>query len=210
MRVEAGVVRREDAHLTRLEGSAAAYGLPFERERASAAVRAAVAAHGRDALLRLRLDLSPDGALRARAESFADDTRVAPVHVVLADERVDAEDPRQRHKSTDRERYDLAAAWAREVGVADVVFLNGRGTVAEGAISTVFVRRHGRLCTPPIADGALPGVLRAELLASGEAVEGSLVVDDLAGELYLGSALRGLRRAVLRAPAAPRTGSAAR
>jgi para-aminobenzoate synthetase / 4-amino-4-deoxychorismate lyase len=210
MRVEAGVVLRIAAHLTRLEGSAAAHGLPFDRERALAAMRAAVATHARDAPLRLRLDLSPDGAVRARAEPFADDARATPVHVVLAEERVDAEHPRQRHKSTDRERYDRAAAWAREVGVADVVFLNGRGTVAEGAISTVFVRRDGRLRTPPIGDGALPGVLRAELLASGEAVEGSLAVDDLAGELYLGSALRGLRRAVLRATAAPRTGSAAR
>lgn len=210
MRVEAGVVLRASAHLTRLEGSAAAYGLPFERERARAAVHAAVSAHPRGALLRLRLDLAPDGDLRARAEPFTDDASAAPVRVVLADERVDADDPRQRHKSTDRARYDHAAAWARSVGVADVVFLNDRGTVAEGAISTVFVRRLGRLCTPPIGDGALPGVLRAELLASGEATLGSLVADDLAGELYLGSALRGLRRAVLCATAAPRTGSAAR
>ena len=36
--------------------------------------------------------------------------------------------------------------------------------VAEGARSNVFVERDGCLLTPPLSSGALPGVLRGELL----------------------------------------------
>jgi para-aminobenzoate synthetase/4-amino-4-deoxychorismate lyase len=64
--------------------------------------------------------------------------------------------------------------------------------VAEGARSNVFVERDGLLWTPPLESGALPGVLRAELLAAGLAREAVLRPPDLAGGFWLGNALRGL------------------
>jgi hypothetical protein len=50
--------------------------------------------------------------------------------------------------------------------------LNECGEVAEGARSNIFVERDGVLLTPPIESGALPGVLRADLLARGQARSG--------------------------------------
>jgi para-aminobenzoate synthetase / 4-amino-4-deoxychorismate lyase len=197
MRVEGGEPRRLEAHLGRLGASAAALGVPFDAGRAHSVLREALAAAPAAPVQRLRLDLAPTGALRARVRPHVDESPGARVRVTLSPERLDADHPRQRHKTTDRERYDRASAWARVNGLSDVLFLNGRGMVAEGAISTVFVRRGSRLVTPRVADGALPGVLRAELLASGEAHEAALAREELTGELYLGSALRGLRRAVL-------------
>jgi para-aminobenzoate synthetase/4-amino-4-deoxychorismate lyase len=50
--------------------------------------------------------------------------------------------------------------------------------------------------TPPV--GALiPGVLRADLLASGQAVEGRLTRADLANGFRMGNAVRGLVPAVV-------------
>ena len=48
--------------------------------------------------------------------------------------------------------------------------------------------------TPPVPAGLLPGVLRAELIASGRAVEGVLGLEDLTsgGRVYLGNSVRGL------------------
>jgi para-aminobenzoate synthetase/4-amino-4-deoxychorismate lyase len=66
--------------------------------------------------------------------------------------------------------------------------------VAEGARSNVFVERDGVLLTPPLSSGALPGVLRASLLASGRAKEAVLWPADLQQGFYLGNALRGLIR----------------
>jgi para-aminobenzoate synthetase/4-amino-4-deoxychorismate lyase len=42
----------------------------------------------------------------------------------------------------------------------------------------------------------LPGVLRAELIAQGQAREAALTPGDLEGEMYFGNSLRGLVRAV--------------
>ena len=77
--------------------------------------------------------------------------------------------------------------------VFDAVFLNERGEVAEGARSTVFVERDGVLLTPSLTSGALPGVLRAHLLASGKAREAVLWPADLSAGFWLGNALRGLQ-----------------
>jgi para-aminobenzoate synthetase / 4-amino-4-deoxychorismate lyase len=195
MRAERGVVLRLPAHLARLASAAASLGIPFDRDGAEAAVAARLARPDLPAVARLRLDLGRRGRFRTRLRPHQDAAPDAPpAAVVVAASRVDADHPRQRHKTTDRALYDAATRWARRHGLADVVFLNQHGRVAEGAISTVFVRIDGRLVTPPTSDGALPGVLRAELLASGAAVEAPLRAADLAGELYLGSALRGLRR----------------
>ena len=211
LRWEAGRAPRWPAHRARLAASAAHFGVPFDPAAAAAAIAAAVATagDGRDptlaseAVLRVRLDLHEDGRCTATARPHADDAPGAPgapaVAVALADIRIRADDPARRHKTRDRAAYDAATAWAAGRGLADVVFLNEHGRVAEGAISTVFVRDDdGVWRTPPLREGALPGVLRAALLAGGAAREGVVTEADLRErELAIGSALRGLRPARL-------------
>ena len=52
--------------------------------------------------------------------------------------------------------------------------------------------------TPPLACGCLPGILRAELLASGRVQEAVLTETDLPrARLWMGNALRGLIPATL-------------
>ncbi len=195
-----GGARRWPAHAGRLRRSAAYHDVPFDEDAAFAAVTAAVAALGAepDAVLRVRLDLHEDGRSSAVATPFGDAAPTdPPVRLARARPAVPADHPRQRHKTTDRALYDAATRWAQAHGFGDVVFVNDRGTVAEGAISTLFVRDDDGLWrTPPVRDGALPGVLRAELLASGAAREGTVTSDDLATRaLAVGNALRGLRPA---------------
>jgi len=201
-----GRASRWAAHRARLAASAAHLGMPIDLDAAEAAVARAVAAAGggrdptlgTDAVLRVRLDLHENGRCTATARPHFDDASDArPVMVALADVRVRADDPARRHKTLDRAVYDAATAWAAAGGLADVVFLNEHGRVAEGAISNVFVRDDdGVWRTPPVAEGALPGVLRAALLAEGAAREGVVTEAGLRErELAIGNALRGLRRA---------------
>jgi para-aminobenzoate synthetase/4-amino-4-deoxychorismate lyase len=72
------------------------------------------------------------------------------------------------------------------------VFVDEPGFVTEGSWSNIFVERDGLLLTPPLALGLLPGVLRAELIEKGRAVESHLRLADLAGGFFLGNSLRGL------------------
>jgi para-aminobenzoate synthetase / 4-amino-4-deoxychorismate lyase len=224
MRWEAGEMCRWPRHRARMAASAAALELPFDPSAAAAAVADGVArarAEAGDAdpprVLRVRLTLREDGALSADARPHADDTstdaltppsEALPI-VVWSGVPIVADDPARRHKTLDRGLYDEASLWASGVGVADVLFLNEHGRVAEGAISSVFVLgADGRWRTPPVADGALPGILRAELIERGRAVEAPLWPRDLlAGTVAIGNALRGMRRARVVTTSAWRPGS---
>lgn len=87
----------------------------------------------------------------------------------------------------------LARQEAQRRGADDAILLNTAGRVAEATAATLFVVRDGRLLTPPVADGALPGVLRAAILER-EGQEAPLTPADLAvcEEAFLTSSL-GLR-----------------
>lgn len=186
---------RLEAHLARLARTCAYLGIPFTPTRASEALRSAV--EGLSAPSRVRLLYTRDGAPRVSVAP-APPSGPEPVLVGVALERTDESDPLRRHKTTARELYDLASARAAEAGLGELVFLNRRGNMAEGAISNLFVARDGMLVTPPVGAGALPGVLRGELIAEGRCVEGDVTLEELeVGEFYIGNSLRGLRRAVL-------------
>jgi len=216
MRWEAGELCRWPRHRARLAASAATLGLPFDASAAEAAIAAAVTrarcespAGDAARTLRVRLELREDGALEADALPH-DDGPPGP-DVAWSQVPIVADDPARRHKTRDRALYDEASAWARAAGMADVLFLNEHGRVAEGAISNVFVLgADGRWRTPPVADGALPGVLRGELLERGEAVEARLTPADLRpGSVAIGNALRGLRRVRIATERTWRPGAAA-
>jgi 4-amino-4-deoxychorismate lyase len=101
----------------------------------------------------------------------------------LAAERLRSYDPWLRVKSTKRAAYDRARSALPE-GLDEVAFLNERGEVCDGSITTVFFDRGQGLRTPPLSSGLLPGVLRAELGCPEE---------DLPHvRLWVGNALRGL------------------
>ncbi len=79
----------------------------------------------------------------------------------------------------------LALSEARAQGADDALLLNTRGTIACATVANVFVIREGRLETPPVCDGALPGTMRALVLCLAKQaglapVENSLHVKDLA------------------------------
>lgn len=104
----------------------------------------------------------------------------------------------------------IALRYAHQRGASEAVFANTRGELCEGTGSNVFVGLAGRLLTPPLSAGCLPGVTRALLLEwLPEAVEEVLGVDDLqrAPEAFLASTMRSVQpiRSVdgQRLPAAP-------
>jgi para-aminobenzoate synthetase/4-amino-4-deoxychorismate lyase len=102
------------------------------------------------------------------------------------------------HKTTHRLLYNWAFEQAKRDGFDDVIFLNLKGEVTEGAISNVFVVKDGRWFTPPVECGLLPGVYRRHLLETRPEIEERVVhLDDLrtADAIYLCNAVRGLRRA---------------
>jgi 4-amino-4-deoxychorismate lyase len=110
----------------------------------------------------------------------------------LAGELLASDDPWLSVKSTRRGVYDRARAGLAE-GLDEVLFLNERGEVCEGTITSVFFDRGAGMRVPPLRCGLLPGVLRAELGCPEEVLRG----EDLPkARLWVGNALRGLIPAV--------------
>jgi para-aminobenzoate synthetase / 4-amino-4-deoxychorismate lyase len=185
-----------ERHLARMKASALAFGFEFDRHAARNDLQAATF-RLREAC-RVRLLLAPSGVVSIGVAPLPDAPSV-PVGVAVVPLPVAADDFRLRHKTSRRRFYDRAR---EEAGAWEVVFTDQQGFLTEGSFTTLYVERDGMLVTPPLARGLLPGVLRAELIESGRAVEGDLTPADLAGGFYLGNALRGLVAAVTFAPVA--------
>lgn len=78
--------------------------------------------------------------------------------------RIPAHDTLAGHKTCSRLLQVVAATEARARGVDEALLVNTEGTVTEGSASNLFWIADGTVCTPPLGDGALPGVTRAVVL----------------------------------------------
>lgn len=189
-----------ERHLARLAASAARLGFLMPRR----AIEAMLAARAEtfSASRRVRLELAADGAFEIA------DVALSPTparwRIGVAPTPVDARDPLLAHKTTRRQLYDgTRAAMAAEQGCDEVVFVNADGFVTEGSFTNVFVSKGGRLLTPALPHGLLPGTLRAALLETGRAHEADLTLADLAtaDRLYFGNSVRGLVDSVIQSRA---------
>lgn len=123
---------------------------------------------------RVRLLVDRDG--RATVESAVLDMSGSR-RITLARSPVDMSDPFLFHKTTARRVYD--AALAECPGYDDVVLWNRQGEVTESCIANLVVEIGGRLVTPPVACGLLPGVYRRQLLSEGRIEERVVTIDTL-------------------------------
>jgi para-aminobenzoate synthetase / 4-amino-4-deoxychorismate lyase len=187
---------RPGRHLARMAASARVLGFVFDPDGAARALAALAATWSADDDRRVRLELARDGGIQITSAPVV--TLAGVLVVGLAAARLDPGDPFLRHKTTRRDIYDRAFETAAAQGLDEVLFLNSHGLVAEASRNSVFVEMDGRLVTPPLSAGLLPGVLRAELIESGRAGEGEISLDRLAAAPFvLGNSLHGLRPARL-------------
>lgn len=98
----------------------------------------------------------------------------------------------------------LALAEAQQSGADDAVLLNERGLVVGASAANIFmIDPSSAIATPPLAEGATPGVVRALLIEGARALgmgmsERALGPEDLGGQfLFLSNSLVGLRAATL-------------
>lgn len=162
VRVQDGAAPLRGHHRARMAASAAALGLAFDAAAFDAAVDAAMPPAG---VHRVRLELRAGGQLAVQVAPLPD-LPPGALKLVWAGAPLAAA-PLTAHKTTQRAHYDAAMQAAIAQGAFDAIFVNAAGDLVEGARSTVLVQVDGQWLTPRVADGALPGVLRATLLAHG-------------------------------------------
>jgi len=93
----------------------------------------------------------------------------------------------------------VALAWARQQGVDEPLFLTPDGRVCESATANVFLVRDGRVATPTLGTGCLPGICRSVVLCLCAEFgitcdERDITSSDLraADGIFLSSSLRGV------------------
>lgn len=193
LRLQDGWYRLLDRHLARLAASAKYFSFTFDPEKVQQLLNDHAAKV--TGLHKVRLVMAADGGLQISSEPLSETD--CPLRLAVSDVRVDSQDPFRYHKTTRRELLDNARSACQRCD--EVLFLNERGEVTEASYHTLVVKQGGRLLTPALVSGLLPGVLREELLACGEISEEVLCPADLlkAEELWLLNSVRGWRRAEL-------------
>ena len=146
---------------------------------------------------RIRLQTWKSGEFHVTHEPFPASLSSRKWKIAFASERVDSRDIFLRHKTTVRETYDRALQLTKTVAnLFDLIFLNERQEVTEGARSNLFAVIDGIWITPPVSCGLLAGVKREQILRDHrrKVSEGVLYADDLrrADQLHMSNAVRGL------------------
>jgi len=207
MRAYRGKVFRLAAHLARLRASAAFLRLsvPCADERIGESIselirlNSCAEAYVRITLTRgasghgLRLDGQGPPTLLIHVRPFAPhpaEQYKAGAKLIISGVRQSSWNPLARHKTLSYLLYLVARQEATDAGANGAILLNEGGWVAEESVSNVFLVRGGKLVTPPVHCGLLPGITRGVVLELAAAEK--LPFEErpaLAGELFEGEEL---------------------
>lgn len=122
-----------------------------------------------------------------------------PFSACIVNTRKNEHTPAARVKSVSYIDNILAKQEAITQGYDEAILLNTASNVADGSISNVFMVKDNQVITPPVSDGALPGVIRSILLEEFNQdfsmVERSISPEELmlADEIFLTNALMGIK-----------------
>jgi para-aminobenzoate synthetase / 4-amino-4-deoxychorismate lyase len=178
-----------ERHLDRLQESAHYFGFSIDLSAIRLELEQLVQRLGQ-ARRKVRLLVTSEGRLRLEADALPD-APAKPPRVVFSRAPVDASDPFLYRKTTYRTVYEAARAACP--GFDDVLLFNEQGEVTESTIANVALELDGKLCTPPVTCGLLPGTLRAQLLQEGELIERPITVEEVlrSPRVYLVNSVRG-------------------
>ncbi len=177
-------------HMKRLSQSAKYFGFPFEKKHAEQVLQEAATYLEIPAKIRLLLNRLG----RLELEAYTLKPIKYPVKIGILKRICSKEERFLYHKTTYRPWYEEARKIADKEGLFDIIFINEDEELSEGTISNLFLEKNGKLFTPRLSAGLLPGVLRESLLSCGKAHEKKITIKDLetADSVYIGNAVRGL------------------
>jgi len=185
---------RETRHVERLFNSAEKLGYPLSGQYFDCQFQVPNATKTAQ---RFRLYLSENGNLEIKMSDYIP---IDSINFTLSKYPLTADVQTTSHKISNRQFYEGERERLKaKTGADEVIFLNAKKELCEGSFTSLFIEKEGQLFTPPLSAGLLPGILRAELIETGRAVEKTLTIKDLltADKVYLGNSLRGLIPAIL-------------
>lgn len=182
MRCYAGVVFKLDEHLKRLYTAMRVAGIrpPCPRARlaervyrtiranrlTSAYVRVAVTrGEGRFAIGHIERFTPTLVIIAKRFDSYPSRMHERGVSLYLVGTRQNEYSVLSRIKSQNFLNNIIARFEAQDMGCDEALIANTQGQITEAATSNVFIVRRGRIITPALTSGVLPGITRATVIA---------------------------------------------
>jgi para-aminobenzoate synthetase/4-amino-4-deoxychorismate lyase len=187
-------------HLDRLAASATYFNFICDREAIITQLKSLATTFNPTAKYRARLLLDAAGTATITATPL---TTQPTGRICLSTEPTSSTNLFLHHKTTRRALYDRLYKEAIAQGYDDIIFLNERNELTEGAISNIFLRKGTQLLTPPISSGLLPGIYRRHILETNpNAEEKVLTLKDLhtADAIYICNSVRGMNEVKLTTP----------
>ncbi|MCA0199345.1 MAG: aminotransferase class IV [Proteobacteria bacterium] len=195
--------KRLAAHLARLRDGAAVLGIPvpYTDQKIAELAAGLIGANELTAgALRITLTRGPGARGIAPPEAPTPTFMITsgalppddPLRLIVAQgTRRNEQSPLARVKNLGYLDNIIARREAVAAGADDAVLLNTQGRVAETTIANIFCLIGGGLVTPPVCEGALPGVMRAEVIRLARAEERPIEVGELAhaSEIFVSNAL---------------------
>ncbi|MBV9691975.1 MAG: aminodeoxychorismate synthase component I [Ktedonobacteraceae bacterium] len=191
--------QRLDKHLRRLADSANYFGYAYSQASIEDVLSQVSADLVAGCSYKVRLKLRQTGQVHGEAIQLQQASTAEQI-IALSAAQTDSQNSMYYHKTTQRALYDRATRFAQQNGYADMLFLNEKGEVTEGATNNIFIERNGYLLTPAVDCGLLNGIYRQYILEENpRAREAVLHLHDLleAEKIYICNAIRGLRQVKL-------------
>ncbi len=203
MLLKDNIVLRQDAHFNRLSKSAENLGIPFNLDEIEFLLQDYI--HNIKDLnigvWKIRVALSASGELNikhSKLKNIIQNNAIFWAKDLIGKTSgvTNSNDPLLMHKTSSRASYDLAYSEAEKNGGFDAIFVNEKNEVTEGGRSNFLMKKKGVMLTPPVECGLLPGIMRGELLNSGDYLIREEVIRkrdvNADTEIYLCNSLRGL------------------
>ena len=175
----------EDQHLERLIKASRYFSFPFDPEDLRQKIEEECQVCDSHQDYRLRISLSKSGEIELSRQIL---TSLSPsfCKAKLCLQEADLNQSFTYFKTTHRPHLSL--------GEQEIIYHNVAGELLETSIGNLVLKINGKLYTPPIRLGILPGIYRQHLLETGQVEEKVLTVPDLdqAETIYGCNAVRGL------------------
>ncbi len=189
-------------HLKRLRASAKFFGFVLDTVKIHQLIKQKIKTLNprKKYKLRLLLNISGNSSIHASVLNQQEPRTDTP-KICISPHRLNPKNIYLYHKTTNRSLYEKEFRKHKKEGFHDVVFLNTKNQLCEGAISNIFIKKGSFYYTPPVTCGILPGVFRKYFINQNKdkVKEKILYIEDLknADELYCVNSVRGIVKVCL-------------
>lgn len=183
-------------HMERMKESAGYFDYIFNEENAISQLTS-FSASLKNGRFKVRILLKKSGELQISSTKL--DKAEKAYIITVSKSRTDSNNIYYFHKTTNRALFEKELNRARKKGFFDVIFLNEKGEITEGAITNIYVQKNGIIYTPPVGCGLLNGTIRRSMIQNDNIEEKIITLNDLdnADKIYISNSIIGFKEAAL-------------